>query len=334
MKQNWTELNEELKQRICNEISIENGMIAFAVEKDWWVVQTIRLILQMDVAPHLLFKGGTSLSKAWQVIERFSEDIDLSIDRRFLGFDKPMTKSQVRKLRKDSSEYIGGTFLPALKRKFIDSGFEHVNVQLQPLRTKDQEPLIIEVLYPNTVITPGYIQPRVLVEIGSRSLWEPFEKKSFNSFIGEFYADRPFADDPVKINCVLPERTFLEKVFLLHEEFQKPVGKIRTDRLSRHLYDIEKLAEKGFAKKAINNHDLYAEIVKHRSTVNAIRGIDYAYHVPEYINPVPPSDVLKKWKSDYQTMQQQMIYGDSLHFDEVLKRIKEIKSQINAIKLT
>jgi len=69
------------------------------VEKDWWVVQTLRLILEMDVAPNILFKGGTSLSKAWQVIERFSEDIDLAIDRAFLGFTQEMTKSQVRKLR-------------------------------------------------------------------------------------------------------------------------------------------------------------------------------------------------------------------------------------------
>lgn len=296
-KQNYKQLNEELKPRICNEVSVDTGMNAFAVEKDWWVVQTIRLIMEMDIAPHLLFKGGTSLSKAWQVIERFSEDIDLAIDRRFLGFDKPMTKSQVRKLRKDSSEYISGVFFPALMQKFSESGFEGVSLELQQQVTKDQEPLVIEIYYPNAVNTPGYLQPRVLVEIGSRSLREPFELCAFRSFIGDYYADRPFADDPVKINCVLPERTFLEKVFLLHEEFQKPVAKIRTDRLSRHLYDMEKLAEKGFAEKAMKNTELYAEILKHRSTINALRGIDYARHAPEYINPVPPPDMLPKWEA-------------------------------------
>lgn len=116
--------------------------------------------------------------------------------------------------------------------------------------------------------------------------------------VGEHYPDQSFADKPITVATVNPERTFLEKVILLHEEFQKPPAKIRTDELSRHLYDLEKLMDTPYFQIAITDAVLYQGIVNHRSTRTPIRGIDYANHTPTKISFIPPASILKGWQKD------------------------------------
>ena len=129
-----------------------------------------------------------------------------------------------------------------------------------------------------------------------------------------------------------PERTFLEKIFLLHEEFQRPQGKIRVERLSRHLYDIEKLSQTSFAQKALQNADLYNTIVAHRSKFTPISGVDYKQHSPDKIQFIPPIDLLPFWESDYKQMQENMIYGDSLNFKHLIKNLTVLQNHINCIE--
>lgn len=128
---------------------------------------------------------------------------------------------------------------------------------------------------------------------------------------------------------VNPERTFLEKIFLLHEEFQKDPEKIRVERLSRHLYDIEKLSQTIYAEKALQNTDLYNTIVSHRSKFTPISRIDYASHNPENIKFIPPDTIIKKWEADYQEMRGSMIYGEPLNFDKLIDRLTELQKRIN-----
>jgi hypothetical protein len=286
----------------------------------------------MDCAPHLVFKGGTSLSKAWSLIDRFSEDIDLALDRSYLGFGAEMTPSKVKKLRRASFVYISESFFPQLVSTFAQAGIEGLNIQLGEIRDPDQDPLIIEIYYPSIAQTNRYVQPRVLVEIGSRSLREPFTLRSICSIIGENFKGQSFADKPIDIPTVNPERTFLEKIFLLHEEFQKPVEKIRVDRLSRHLYDIEKLMDTEYGKIALEDRQLYQTLVNHRKTIIPIRGINYTNHTPDKINPLPPDQLLTAWKKDYEIMQESMIYGTSLPFEQLIERIKELKNRFNLLK--
>ncbi len=272
------------------------------------------------------------MSKAWRLIDRFSEDVDLALDRKFLGFSEEMSSSQVRKLRKDSAKYISENFFPELKRVFKQAGLENVNILLSEVKTRDQDPLIIELHYPRITATSNYLLPRVLVEIGSRSLMEPYSQKSFSSFVGEHFKDQPFADKNITIPTVNPERTFLEKIFLLHEEFQKPSDKSRVNRLSRHLYDIEKLMDTPFAEIALANMELYKNIVEHRKAVTPIRGIDYSNHAPKKINPLPPANLIEEWRKDYEQMQESMINTESLSFDKMLERINILKSRINKLR--
>ena len=328
--QNWLAVPDKDKGVIYNEIATQTGMTPYAVEKDWWVTQTIALIFQTGLAPHLVFKGGTSLSKAWNLIERFSEDIDLALDRSFFNMKGDLTSSQVKTLRKRSFNYISEQFYPTLVQKFKDNGL-NLDIQVREAKDSDQDPLIIEIYYPNVIQYPEYIQPRVLVEIGCRSLREPFTVCQFSSLVGSTYSDRPFADAPISIPSVNPERTLLEKIFLLHEEFQKPEEAIRVDRLSRHLYDIERLMTTDYGKTLFKNKALYQEIVHHRKTITPIRGVDYTFHKPAFINPIPPEALLNDWKKDYQIMQEQMIYGESLKFEELLEQVGNLKKQLNAL---
>jgi len=129
---------------------------------------------------------------------------------------------------------------------------------------------------------------------------EPSSPRTFSSLVGEHYPDHSFADQPIMVATVNPERTFLEKVFLLHEEFQKPTDKIRTDRLSRHLYDLEKLIDTPYFQTVLLDDNLYQGIVNHRSIVTPIRGIDYANHTPSKISIIPPTSILKEWQKDYE----------------------------------
>jgi len=330
--QEWFQLPDETKIRLFTETSRQLGLpSSSAAEKDWWLVHTLSAIFSMDCANALVFKGGTSLSKGWNAIQRFSEDIDLALDREFLGFSGELTKSDIRKLRKKSFQFISEEFTEELKNKFTELGFKNVIVKPRLVENHDQDPLIIEVYYNKLTETDTYLKPGVLIEVGSRSLKEPFTQRTFGTFVSEIYKENSFTDKPISITVVNPERTFLEKIFLLHEEFQKPFSKIRVERLSRHLYDIEKLCQTEYAEKALQDRELYNTIVRHRSIFTAISGIDYAKHNPVNIKFIPPDSIIKMWEADYEEMKGSMIYGKPLNFDELINRLTELQMQINAI---
>ena len=329
----WNELKPSEKQSIFKEVADTRGLPPAAVEKDWWVVRTLELVFTTEIAAHTVFKGGTSLSKAWNVIDRFSEDIDLALDRKFLGFNKEMTNSQVKKLREHSFKYISSTYFPLLQKTFQSVGFTDVLLQLSATTSNDQDPLIIEVNYPVVTEKIEYILPRVLIEIGSRSLREPFTERNIISLVGEHFAGRNFADIPINIPTVNPERTFLEKIFLLHEEFSLVQENIRVNRLSRHLYDLEKMMDTEYAKNALNDFELFQNIVHHRERLNHLRGLDYSNHSPDKISIIPPAKIIGAWKKDYEAMTENMIYGAAKKFNALIKRIKELQDRVRNIKM-
>lgn len=328
----WLTIPEETQKNAYEQIAEKTGMSPFAVEKDWWVVQTLSIIFEMEVRQHLVFKGGTSLSKAWRLVDRFSEDIDLALDREFLGFNDALSKKQRTALRKAASIYTSSSFLSELQARFSEKEINGVTFHLLEAKDSDQDPRIIEIYYPNVIPTPGYLEPRVQIEVGCRSLKEPYSVQSFGSLIDEHYPGREFSQPFIPIPTVNPERTFLEKIFLLHEEFQRPPEKIRVDRLSRHLYDIVKLSKSEFAKKALSDPLLYATIVEHRYKFNRVGGVNYNLHQPQSINPIPTEEYIEAWKADYQTMIEQMIYEvNPPTFDDIIDVLTALKNSINSL---
>ena len=315
----WLKLSAEERVKVFTETAEQSNLSTVAIEKDWWVVQTLSIIFSMKYANVLIFKGGTSLSKGWNLIQRFSEDVDLALDREFLGYTGELTKGDIKKLRRKSYQFITEVFTEELKNKFSELGFENVLVKYREVENHDQDPLIIEIYYPTLTNKDSYLKP---------ALKEPFTQRSFGTIVSEVFTNRPFADKAITIPVVNPERTFLEKIFLLHEEFQKSQDKIRVERLSRHLYDIEKLSQTEYADIALHDTDLYNTIVKHREKFTPISGIDYTNHSPDKINFIPPDTILKDWQQDYEIMAQTMIYDNPLPFDELIKRLTELQKRI------
>ena len=322
------------KEAVFNAIAAEKGMTPFAVEKDWWVSRTLEIIFQMDIANHLVFKGGTSLSKAWKLINRFSEDIDLAIDKEFFeGYSGDISKTKISKLRKEAGVYTTGTFFTDLQEEFKNKGYNELDFKVIDTGESDQDPRVIEIYYPNVITSSSeYVLPRVQIEISCRSLREPFTIKSFGSLVDEVYAGRDFAEPLFEVPTVNPERTFLEKVFLLHEEFNRPAEKMRVDRLSRHLYDIYHLTKAGISEKAISDKELYETIVAHRYKFSRVGEVDYNLHNPKTLNPIPVLGIIEEWKSDYAKMKDDMIYEENKpSFEDLINNLEELRTKLQAL---
>ncbi|HEX9513227.1 MAG TPA: nucleotidyl transferase AbiEii/AbiGii toxin family protein [Puia sp.] len=323
----WLKITDERKRRILNQANTERGLLPHAIEKDWWVTLALQAVFSTKWKDKLVFKGGTSLSKAWGLIERFSEDIDLAMDRQVLGFPEEfVSKAQVAKLRKVTSAFIGKEFRLELEKTLLAMGVPDNQFELtvQETEVEDRDPQVLELGYHSALEPDVYIAERVLIEIGARSLREPSSNREIKTILYEVFPDQPFAGMPFTIPVVDPKRTFLEKSFLLHEEFSKLPEKIRHDRLSRHLYDLERLMDTEHAVAALDDDDFYARIIEHRQHFNGIRGMDYSFHDHAHINFIPPDAVISQWESDYVEMRRVMIYGKSHEFSILIQRLQEL----------
>lgn len=330
----WINLEKSQRVQVLEQLGNTMGLPAFVVEKDWWVCITLRAVFQSQYADSIIFKGGTSLSKAYHLIDRFSEDIDLIIDRNLFGFDELKSGVQLKKLRRASGGFIINEFREELIRQFDELGIDKKLYEIKYNEHVDDtsDPNTLEIYYQSDVsISSAYIQPRVLLEMGARSLTEPSEIKPVISFIDQQYKDLDFTMDGFDLQVVIPTRTFLEKALLLHEEFSKPTDKIRTDRLSRHFYDLEKIMQSEFGEKAISDNQLFETIVEHRKSITPIRGLDYSNHQKGKLSILPPDAVIKKWEDDYKTMQENMLVGNHLNWENLLKQIKIIENKLNKL---
>lgn len=328
--ENWLKLTNEEKAALFNEAATRAGLPAHAIEKDWWVTATLRAVFSTNHAPHLIFKGGTSLSKAYNLIERFSEDIDLAIDRRYLGFDGELTKTGIKRLRKASGKFIITAFKDELDLHLQQMGIpeDWYNLNTDENIDDTSDPHSIELVY-TTVLGQGsdYLPQRVLIEIGARALTEPAEMRPITSMVDDTFPDQPFSTSAFEVNVVLPSRTFLEKVFLLHEEFSKPQEKIRHKRLTRHLYDLEKLMDHPFGLSAVKDTELFTTIVDFRQKYTPVRGISYENHTATTLSFLPPASVNEAWKQDYAEMRENMFHGQTLEYEQVLERLNQLNER-------
>ncbi|MBQ5831066.1 MAG: nucleotidyl transferase AbiEii/AbiGii toxin family protein [Alistipes sp.] len=331
-------LNNEIVDRLAMLQQTEvghPGVNQVAIEKDWWVTVTLKALFQTDCRDSLIFKGGTSLSKGFNIIERFSEDIDLAISHSFFGIEKT-GKSQREKLRKMSRAYIHETLSAQLDTNLKEmgvSGYTIENVsqvqdkdgEWRPIDS-DKDPTVILLHYPSILEdTINYIPPRVKIEISCLSMDEPTKLRPIRSLIGESF-DGEDTDADSLVRTVVPTRTVLEKLFLLAEEFQKE--KPRSVRMSRHLYDLAKLMDTEFGEEALSNRELYDAIVEHRKAYYALKYVNYDLHAPSTINFTIPESVIGAWQDDYADMRRFFIYGESLEFEALMYRIEELQKRV------
>lgn len=327
----------DVLDRVSTELNIRQREV---IEKDWWVTAVLRAMFSLPYAKHLSFKGGTSLSKCWHLIDRFSEDIDIAIDREYLGFYGTLSKTQISdKLRRATCSFVRKTMQHDLAEQLCKNGIAEdkfqVNVDITPISTTDPETININYDSVLTLSIDGenglYVLPKIKVEVSGRSMSEPMSGVSLDSMIDQVYPKAPFAEPKFNVRAVLPERTFLEKIFLLHEEFAKPKDLIRVERMSRHMYDIGQMLKTPIAEKAIHDEQLYAQIVEHRRTFVGLHGFDYDTLYPATLNIIPPYSIIDQWEADYENMRLHMIYGESVSFEKLVNNLKELNNKIDRL---
>ncbi|MBN2746081.1 MAG: nucleotidyl transferase AbiEii/AbiGii toxin family protein [Bacteroidales bacterium] len=326
----WFQYNEDERLVMLQQTAGTKKIVEQAIEKDWWVCAILMALSKTSWADFLQFKGGTTLSKAWGLINRFSEDIDIAISRSY--FDLPEETTQQRTaIRRNAFHYVKETLITEIDKILISRGIHSYQIELI---TQNSSAMIvtIEVRYKSILPTViDYILPVVKIEFSAMSLNEPNSDKAITTFIHSQY---PKIDNEIKclFKTVLPERTFLEKIFLLHEEYQKENP--RSERMSRHLYDLEKMMDSPNAESALQNSELYKTIIKHRQKFNNIQSIDYRTHYPDQIQICPPENLQNNWRNDYENLRESFIYDESKKtFEELLTRMLELTNRIRKLNI-
>lgn len=332
----FLELSDSQRKSVYESVAIKVGLPAQVIEKDFWVTAILQTVFTLPVAKQLVFKGGTSLSKGWKLIERFSEDIDIAVDPIILGVPEgDLTKKQIKKLRKTSSLFVLEQLTPMICEEVQREGLHSfITVDAQPNGEGDNtypEPRQIYLHYKSVFDKAlTYLRPDVVLEVSARSLIEPTEPIQIKSILGEHLPVLPLTDSV--IHTAIPAKTFLEKVFLLHELFSVPGHGMIAEHKSRHLYDLYVMMNKDFAKKAVIDDILWESIRHHREIYTSVRDIDYTPDVRKRLRLIPREDILDTWKADYDAMKESMIYGNKPSFDELLEGMSELQREFREIQ--
>ena len=321
-KNNYFELTTAQQRTILEQTAIKQGLPKQAIEKDLWVTAILQILFSLPCAEYFVFKGGTSLSKVWRMISRFSEDIDIAIDRTAFELEGDLTKKQVKKLRKASSLFVRDTLYLQLVEAVNQTSLKDLcQIEPEPDGEGDStypEPRSIFIRYKSVFDDKlDYIPPIVKIELGARSLLEPYAETAITSMVEEALPSISTIISDVMVKTAIAEKTFLEKAFLLHELFSVNC-KVEARRRSRHIYDLYMMMQQGIAEKAIPNEELWQTIHHHRSTLTSMSGVDYSMDIRKNIQLIPPKESLSEWKKDYEEMSSAMIYGEKPVFAELL----------------
>ena len=314
---------------VLTQAANKTGLPVQAVEKDLWVTVVLHIVFTLPVANHLVFKGGTSLSKVWKVIHRFSEDIDLAIDPSIWGFEGDLTKKQIKRLRKASSLFVRDELCLSLKEAVTEIGMEKwLQVEAGPDGEGDgtyPEPRVIHIRYKSLFDEDlPYLHSEVKLEVGARSLLEPTAEAAVTSVLEDTLPISTTVKQ-VMIPTALAEKTFLEKAFLLHELFSSQSPR-EADRKSRHLYDLVQMMCTDIATQAVANDELWNTIHHHRELFTSMSGVDYTPDIRKRIRLLPPDDVIDDWYNDYKDMQSSMIYGEKPTFEKLIEKMRELEN--------
>ena len=323
----------ELLERAADEL----GLAPSAVEKDFWVCWVLRELFRMEGGEHLTFKGGTSLSKCWGLIQRFSEDIDLVVDRAVLGFDGDAApeagKSKRERGRRADSvvaacrRHVGEVLLPALATATRDRlGQAHTPVVALDPEDGGQQTILFS--YPSRFSGAGYLRPVVKIELGARSDTKPNEQREIRPYVAPAVSTGQ-DDYGFQVRAVAPERTFWEKVSLLHEmEFGE---KGPTARLARHYYDLRCLDQKGVAASALSQPELFAHVAEHRRLFFRRQAKAQRALVVGSVRIVPAVERMPDWREDYDAMRDTMFFEEPPSFDAIMDCARDLEQKINQL---
>ena len=333
------QLSQRQRIELFEQTAQQIGIQAVIVEKDFWVCWTLQELFRLpQMGEHLIFKGGTSLSKVFKIIERFSEDIDISIDRGFLGFGGPNEpeaggsnkerQRRIEALKTTCQQKIASELQPALTLA-IKSKVQ--SKEEWSLRTDeedaDKQTLLFE--YPSSFAPDavGYIRQVVKIEMGARADHWPHEAKSVTPYVAEQFP-QGFKAGSCPVKVLSAERTFWEKATILHAEFHRPTDKAMPERFSRHYCDFHELIRKGVAKSATAKLELLARVAEHKTLFFKSSWAKYGEAAKGQLRIVPPEHRLKALRDDYANMQQ-MFFGKPPSFEQIINLLREWESEFN-----
>jgi len=320
-------LSQAERSELFSETAVRKGMTPAIAEKDFWVTWTLdKLFAHPKLSRILMFKGGTSLSKVFGLIERFSEDIDLILDWNLVVGEDPeadRSKAKQAKLNKEINErgqaYIASELL------------ETVKGVLAPVCTCDldsDDPNTLNVRYP-AAFSDAYLRPEVRLEIGPLASWLPFGDYSIRPYAAEVFP-AVFDRSDCRVKAIKAERTFWEKATILHHEAHRPEGNIQPPRNSRHYYDLAQMAASTTKEVALGNIDLLHDVVEFKQRFYPRGWARYDLAVPGTLKLVPEAHVLAIVKSDYRAMAN-MIFGEYPSIESILDRLKALEDEINGM---
>ena len=312
-----------------------SGRPAYLLEKDIWVVWTLRALVSAPFGENLTFKGGTSLSKAYHVIHRFSEDLDITYDIRAIaadlitgnnGDDIPPTRSQEqrwsREIRTRLAQWANDQALPALQ-----AGFGEAGLNAQPRVDGDRVLITYDPLFQDY----GFVKPEVMVEFGARATGEPREERPIECDAADHLPGIVFPS--ARPHVMLAEHTFWEKATAAHVYCRQQ--RARGERLSRHWHDLVRLDETEYGQRALADRDLALSVARHKAMFfrenDADRNpIDYMAAVSGGLQLVPNSPFRDTLADDYARMLQGgMLLDDAEEFDELMDRCADIEARAN-----
>jgi len=321
------QLSEKDRSELFRETAARKGMTAAIAEKDFWVTFVLdKIFSDASLSAVLMFKGGTSLSKVYGLIERFSEDIDLILDWNLLTEQDPKldrSRRKQEKLNKEINEkakrYIAGSLLKRL---------QNCLGEICSATVDEDDGFVINVRYPSA-FDKVYLRPEIRLEIGPLAEWMPNEKHKVISYAAEVFPD--LFEHPVsEVPTILAERTFWEKVTILHQEAHRPAESPQPPRYSRHYYDLAMMANSPVKNKALERIELLEQVVAFKKRFYPRAWANYDAAKPGTLKLLPSEEIEKRLRQDYKYMRE-MIYGNYPAFDEILAALKKLEEDINGL---
>jgi hypothetical protein len=320
---------------IIRAVSAKTGRSPIVLEKDLWVCWMLQALFGMPGRKRMVFKGGTSLSKVFAVIDRFSEDIDLTVDYRDLDpgvdpFAQGLSNSQREKIREKLEQllttHLRDVIAPYLRETLTPQyGGEPPVVELN----EGGDKLVVQIRSQFTG-TGAYVRDGVLLEFGGRNVMEPHHEHYVQPYLFGHVAqlDLPAA----AVDVLSPERTFWEKATLLHAECHGRDAALKgAERLSRHWYDLSRLADHEIGTRALANRALLADVVHTKKVIYRSAKAQYDNCVSGDMRLIPDGRLLDALREDFEAMQSAgMFEGNPIAFQEIIARLTELERAVNA----
>lgn len=314
------------RSELFQETAAQRALSPNVVEKDFWLCWVLgRIFSTPAISEKIMFKGGTSLSKVFGLIERFSEDIDLILDWNEITDIDPMeqrSKSRQEKFNREivtkSQEYIKNNLFPQLKQCLAD---------LCSLEIDKDDKNTVNIVYP-AAFSAEYLRPEIKLEIGPLAIWLPNDQYKISSYAAQQFPEI-FTVTDCAVRVIKAERTFWEKATILHHEAHRPKENPQPPRYSRHYYDLAMMAKTNVKKSALADLKLLESVVNSKMRFYPRGWAKYELAKPGTLKLVPSEYLMGTLEKDYKAMRY-MIFGEYPEFESVVGELKDLELKINA----